>query len=107
VGEPPLLGEAVWGEGDTDSRDGEGWAEPRVGEGEADSGEGEADSGEGEADSGEGEADCGVEAEVGTGGGGCSVPEFRKIRIAIRTASAHSSNINNQDARIDNQPDRS
>jgi hypothetical protein len=79
----------------------DGEAPEPLGEGEADCGEGEADCGDAEADSGE------AVALVGTGGGGCSVEEFWKIKMVIRIASAHSSSINNQDARIVIHPDRS
>jgi hypothetical protein len=63
---------------------------------------------EGEPDCGDGDPDCGgglPEPPVGVGGvcGGW----LRKIRMAISTASAASSSINNQETRIVFQPARS
>ena len=46
-------------------------------------------------------------ADVGTGGGGCCCGAFWNSRIAMSTARHIRSNISSQDARIDNQPDRS
>jgi len=76
--------------------------------GEPDCGDGEPDCGEGEPDCGDGELLCGGGLPVwGAGGGGDCGAWLWKIRIAIRTARAASSNISNHDTRIDRQPARS
>ena len=111
MGEPTEPdGLSLPGEGDPDS-DGEGDGEPLDGDGEPLDGEGEAESGDGEAESGDGEPEGGGEPPVGggvavggTGGGGESGGACWKIRIAIRTASAVSSIISSQDARMLSQP---
>lgn len=88
--------------------EGEGCGDAGDGDGEPDSGDAEADSGDGEPDSGDGDPDCGgAEPVVGTGGGGDWGVEAWKSRIAINTASAASSSMINQDARIDSTPPRS
>ena len=77
-------------------------------DGDPDCGEGDPDCGEGEPDCGGGDPDCGGGLpEPPVGGGGDCGGWFRKIRIAISTASAASSSISSQETRMVRQPARS
>jgi hypothetical protein len=118
VGSPPPdwvpLGE---GEPDPDS-EGEPEGDPDSGDGDPDSGDGEPDwdegDPEGDPDWGEGEPDCGDgELDWGgglpdpVGGGGAWGGWFRKIRMAISTASAASSSMRSHETKIVRHPARS
>jgi hypothetical protein len=108
VGEPPPDsvplgdGEADSGDGEPDcDGDGDGDGEPSPGDGEADCGDGEPDWGDGELEAGGGLPDPPV------GGGGDCGGWLRKMRMAINTASAASSNISSQETKMVRQPARS
>lgn len=111
VGLPDWLDSPGDGEGDPELGDGD----PELGDGEAELGDGEPELGDGEAEVGGGEPLVGGgdplvgggEPVGGTGGGGDIWGACWKIRIAISTASAASSIISNQEARMLSQPARS
>jgi hypothetical protein len=75
--------------------------DPDCDEGDPDCGDGDPDWGEGELEAGGGLPDWPV------GGGGACGGSLRKMRMAIRTASAASSSISSQDTRMVRQPARS
>jgi len=101
---PPLLVTVPDGDGDPDSVGEPVAADPDCG----DSGDAEPDSGEGDPDCGDGELDWGGGLpEVPVGGGGDCGGWLRKIKIAIRTASADRRSINSQETRMVRQPARS
>lgn len=111
--EPPGEGSPDWldspgeGEGEPDSEP-EGDGDPELGDGEPELGEGDAELGGGDPLLGGGEPLLGGGDPVGgTGGGGEIWGACWKIRIAIRTASAASSIISSQEARMLSHPARS
>ena len=106
MGEPaaPVEGDPDPGLGDGLADDGDGL--PEDGDGLPEDGDGLAEDGDGEADELLDE-DALAEAVLGTGGGGVWVGACWNSRIATRIASAHSSTISSQEARIEPHPARS